>query len=350
MKTLLRSTLYTALLAIGLLGGFSLSLPGCKPTDMVGPPSPNNQSNTSGMIPVVDSDSAFTVPENMTALTYPDVPIATGNHRIKRIITRSFSTNSYAQKRLPMRVWVRESDATYTAYTVILKNIITYQYDAKGRLTAEYEEYINGNSSTYDTTTYRYDPAGRYIIAMNGYQTTYGIKPEFYKKKDTLWLNEQGLARNRLSGYLRLGIERIEYDTQGFMVQGQSLTVDRKWVASRWSQSIINNNIQWTSYWLLGAESGGTQISRYPSYIDQTNVPNPTPFYGRGSTNLPTEEYIAAKDMFLYPDGDKYYIRYVYRFDRQGRVKRVLSFGRKLVINWLEYYLGNIAIVDYEYE
>jgi hypothetical protein len=88
---------------------------------------------------------------------------------------------------------------------------------------------------------------------------------------------------------------------------------------------------------------------RYPVYTTQANLPNPQPFYGRISRQLKPEEILSTKGMLLYRDGDKYRVRYVYHFDKTGRVRRTLSYGTKLA-SWFNYYRGDIALIDYEYE
>jgi hypothetical protein len=282
---------------------------------------------------VAESDTVFTVPEDMTTLVYPNVPTPVGDSRLKRVLIRSYNAFPGGQNRMPMTVTVQGKRIELT-----LEYVYTYKYDNQGRLIAESQEWVNGSSTWHDTITYQYVPSNRYIIARLVENTS-----SLYRSIDTLWLNERGLARNRLGTY-----RNSQYDSEDFLTWGESLYENGE-VGYKISNVVQAGNIRSTNQYFGASETGGNFTWRYPVYTRQANLPNPQPFYGRISRQLKAEEILSTKGMLLYRDGDKYRVRYVYHFDKAGRVRRALSYGTNLA-SWFSSYRGDIALIDYEYE
>jgi hypothetical protein len=347
MKTLLRSTLYTALIAIGFFGGLSLSLPGCKPEVDNGQPEPQPTIFPDVQTGVIDGIASTTVtfPDAMSTLTYPgpNAPQPPANCRIVRTIYRSYYSLLYDGLgqiegierfyiRTPTGPVIDNVRGTPRDYKpVFIYQVTTFQYDNQGRLVQEARQNWDIPA---DTTRYQYE-VGRILFTRS-----YWNDSKRRIDRDTLPLDSRGLSRVSPYTY-RYGY----FDEAGYLVLGNWNKQEPQ--ARRIRRQIVDGNVRLYTDSLSGW--GLTKI-RVPHYVQHPNLPDRVPFHGTKNRHLLAEEIQAMYQNRYYADGDKYLTRYIYLFDTQGRVSRQIAFGKPLSNAWpFHTHNGDIGITDYEY-
>jgi hypothetical protein len=335
MNTSLRSTLYVSLLAVGLIGSISLSLPGCKPADPVGPTDPDkpdSQTILPANIQVGFADgmrsTTVTLPDDMSAVAYPTLPQPPVNCRIVKVTQKTllfnFFNESYGVITGKEKIQIDGKNLT-----VFVEQTTSYRYDSMGRII---EEVIRPWNTENDTTTYQY-----YSGYIRYRKSTW--RSERIIEKDSLPLNERGLSIVKPDVY-RYGF----YDANGYLVLGNWNKSDPQ--LRRVRRQFKGENLQVYTDSIISA--GETQI-QYTRYLTHPNFPNRTPFYGQESKHLFVEQLRWSKGNPYYTDGLKYQTRYFYQFDSKGRVSRMIAYGRKLSDWPFVQYQGHIGILDYEY-
>ena len=233
----------------------------------------------------------------------------------------------YTSKGLLASKW---AGITTAYHALFIERTVTFRYDATGRLVEEVSRLWNRPA---DTVSYRYE-TGRILHAKSYWDNKLVIR------RDTLPLDSRGLSRV-YPGYYRYGI----YDNEGYLVVGNANKQDPQ--SSRVRVSVSNGNyVNLTD----SVAYTGENRTRYLHYVNQPNVPNKTPFYGKQSRQLLAHEVSSIRLSPYYRDGDKYSTRYMYLFDNQGRVRRSIAYGKTLAPDW-PFVIGaeGINIIDYEY-
>lgn len=259
----------------------------------------------------------------MTYRTYksPDITAALGT------IEGQERYYVYTREGLLVSKW---AGVTTAYHALFIERTVTFRYDVTGRLIEEVSRLWNRPA---DTVSYRYE-TGRILYAKSYWDNKLVIR------RDTLPLDSRGLSRVYPGNY-RYGI----YDNEGYLMVGNANKQDPQ--SSRVRLSVSNGN--YVNLTDSIAYVGETRI-RYLHYVNQPNVLNNVPFYGKQSRQLLAYEVSSNRLSPYYRDGDKYSTRYVYLFDAQGRVRRSIAYGMTLASDW-PFVIGGkgISIIDYEY-
>lgn len=332
MKTLLTTLILLILLGLGCkkpverVTPVVTTPPGSTTTSpsatTTSPPSSTTTTPTPSNVP----SYTYTIPEDMSTVVYANVPQPPANCRLVRTV---YKTGSYGGNENDVeQIVINDKNHKVSAAIISM-----YRYDQNGRIIDEIRKHWRNYN---DTISYQYGQ-GRIVIKSSVVEGA-----DRYRSIDTLKLNKQGLSENRRETY-----KQAYFDSDGFLIRGE---IAQNGEFERIiTQTVTNGNIQAYSDYLRG--SFGTLTKTYPNYAARANLPNLTPFYGRTSRDLPTEEIISNKGSIYYSDGLKYRTRYLYQFDQSGRVKRRIAYSVVLNTDWpYAADVNGIGVMDYEYE
>jgi hypothetical protein len=297
MKTMLRSTLYVLLLTIGLIGSISLSLPGCKPADVVEP----------------EPD---------------DVPTLPITNRLVKVVYKSINLQGPVVDKEQIEIGGRQID-------ISTQKTITYEYDDAGRIVRQNIVNISPYDNRY-FYEYLYNTNKRYIYINSCYIDEKTAK-KIVSRTDTLQLNDRELAVIQEEGV------RVEYDTKGF-------TIKR---TARWYEGLYktrNNNSIENTYWY----GPGIGLNIKYQQFDTTRLnrqPNLFPYKGRANKNLLLNEVLEVKQSSWYPNGLAYRTDYTYTLDNYGRILKEVQHGKPINPAWpFQYHTYGVGVYYYEYQ
>jgi hypothetical protein len=259
-----------------------------------------------------------------SASAYSNIPLPPTNYRIKRIIFRSFGPLQPSID--PQKIVIDNK-----SLPICVEYMLDYQYDRRGRLIKERKQDFRGR---IDSTIYEYS-ANQIIINSHLFDYV-DLKGNilYDDRTDTARLDNRGLALNKFDS-------RLTYNADNVMISAISPGLS-------YSLSIVAGNVVST---ISQKPQGGfgDQTDRYIYYLKRPNLPGLLSFYGSEGRNLPAGFVRSVINSTYYGTGDRYRMRYLYEFDRQGLVKRRIGYGVRLIISW-PFEPETSGVTDYEYE
>lgn len=220
-------------------------------------------------------------------------------------------------------------------------NQTIYKYDGQGRIV----EVAGQNTSTYSSGRFNY--TDDFVIHYYEYTAVGNSTPNI--TRDTIPLDEQGI-RTR---YRSLGKPYLFYNEAGQIADVDNIPGNNTVPYGQTHQYTDGNLVQQivTANWIQrdGQWVGGDIWYKYYRYsLSRPNLPIIYQYQGKPSRNLPVEEqwYVSALGQ-----APVYRKTLTYTYDKLGRVKRRIAYGRSLNRSWLiEDDLYGVGVTDYEYE
>ena len=219
----------------------------------------------------------------------------------------------------------------------------TYKYDGQGRIIEEREQLL---SDDYRLMKYTYTPTSL-MIETESLAHNSSDKP--YTRLDTIPLDAQG---NR-TRYHSLGKPYLFYNEDGQVIDVDNIPGNNTVPYGQTHQYTDGNLAQQTltADWVQrDGQWVGSDVwyKHYRYNVSRPNLPIIYQYQGKPSRNLPVEElwYVSALGQ-----APVYRKTLTYTYDKLGRVKRRIAYGRSLNRSWLiEDDLYGVGVTDYEYE